>query len=94
MAFCKSAPGEIDLHGLYVKEAIARTDEAILAAKRRGDSQLRLVVGKGIHSQGGVAKIKPAIAELMQKYVRQTYLSCSILSIFLLLSSSHSDMHC
>jgi hypothetical protein len=65
-----SEPGEIDLHGLYVKEAIARTDGAIADAKGRGDSQIRLIVGKGLHSQGGAAKIKPAIEELMQKYVR------------------------
>ncbi|KAG6820975.1 hypothetical protein H0H93_008604 [Arthromyces matolae] len=63
-----SKPGEIDLHGLYVKEAISRTDEAIEAAKRRGDYELHLIVGKGLHSKGGAAKIKPAIEELMQKH--------------------------
>ena len=83
-----SAPGEIDLHGLYVKEAIARADEAIIQAKGQDRSELRLIVGwwnipylsqvdslpvcssdigKGLHSQGGVAKIKPAIEELMEK---------------------------
>ncbi|KAF8993688.1 hypothetical protein BDQ17DRAFT_1367988 [Cyathus striatus] len=62
-----SQPGEIDLHGLYVKEAIARTDQALQEAKARGDSELRLIVGKGLHSRGS-AKIKPAIEELMQKH--------------------------
>ena len=83
-----SKPGEIDLHGLYVKEAIARTDRAIEEAKQRGDSTIHLIVGtltdllslstgtfdthrlclgKGLHSKGGVAKIKPAIEDLMQK---------------------------
>ncbi len=38
-------PGEIDLHGLYVKEAIAFTDAALEAAKLRGDSEMRLIVG-------------------------------------------------
>jgi DNA-nicking Smr family endonuclease len=60
-------PGEVDLHGLYVKEAIRYTDEAIEGAKRRGDAEVHLIVGKGLHSAGHVAKIKPAIAELMQK---------------------------
>lgn len=81
-----SNPGEIDLHGLYVKEAIAHTDDAIEQAKRKGDSEIHLIVGtlmlrvhksfteirpvgKGLHSQGGVAKIKPAIESLMQKSV-------------------------
>lgn len=63
-----SKPGEIDLHGLYVKEAIARTDQAIQEAKQRGNSELHLIVGKGLHSKGGNAKIKPAVEELMQKH--------------------------
>jgi len=63
-----SKPGEIDLHGLYVKEAIERTDMAIEEAKRNGRSELHLIVGKGLHSKSGVAKIKPAIEELMQKH--------------------------
>ncbi|KAJ6593813.1 hypothetical protein B0H19DRAFT_1092100 [Mycena capillaripes] len=63
-----SKPGEIDLHGLYVKEAIEHTDRALEEAKSRGDSEVHLIVGKGLHSQGHVAKIKPAIEELMQKH--------------------------
>ncbi|KAL0956027.1 hypothetical protein HGRIS_002200 [Hohenbuehelia grisea] len=63
-----SKPGEVDLHGLYVKEAITYTDRAIQEAKQRGDSEIHLIVGKGLHSQGGAAKIKPAIEELMQKH--------------------------
>ncbi|KAG9102548.1 asparagine-linked glycosylation protein [Ceratobasidium sp. 370] len=63
-----SDPDELDLHGLYVKEAIARTESAVQAAQRRGDSQIKIIVGKGLHSQGQVAKLKPAIEELMVKY--------------------------
>jgi hypothetical protein len=40
-----SKPGEIDLHGLYVKEAIEHTDRALEEAKRRGDSEVHLIVG-------------------------------------------------
>jgi DNA-nicking Smr family endonuclease len=61
-------PGEIDLHRLRVKEAIARTDTALEEAKRRGDSEIRLIVGKGLHSEGGAAKVRPAIKGLMRKY--------------------------
>jgi len=39
------SPREIDLHGLYVKEAIAHTDAAIQTAKKRGESDLHLIVG-------------------------------------------------
>ncbi|KAB5595180.1 Alpha-1,2-mannosyltransferase [Ceratobasidium theobromae] len=63
-----SAPNELDLHGLYVKEAIARTEAAVQAAQNRGDEEIHIIVGKGLHSQGHVAKLKPAIEDLMVKY--------------------------
>ncbi|KAG8980651.1 hypothetical protein FRB90_007574, partial [Tulasnella sp. 427] len=63
-----SAADEVDLHGLYVKEAIDHTEKAILAAQSRGDTQIRVIVGKGLHSQGSVAKLKPAIEDLMAKH--------------------------
>ncbi|EIM82692.1 DUF1771-domain-containing protein [Stereum hirsutum FP-91666 SS1] len=63
-----SQPGEIDLHGLYVKEAITYTDKSIQEARQRGDSTIHLIVGKGLHSPQHAAKLKPAIEELMQKH--------------------------
>ncbi|KAI0733101.1 hypothetical protein C8Q72DRAFT_41516 [Fomitopsis betulina] len=62
-----SEPGEVDLHGLFVKEAMTYSERAINAARRRGDAKINLIVGKGLHSQSGVAKLKPAIEELIQK---------------------------
>lgn len=62
-------PDEVDLHGLFVKEAIQRTEQAIAQAEVRGDSQMRIIVGKGLHSEGSVAKIKPAIEDWMVRYV-------------------------
>ncbi|KAF6761184.1 cytoplasmic protein [Ephemerocybe angulata] len=62
-----SQPGEIDLHGLYVKEALARTEQAIEEAKRNGKTEVHLIVGKGLHSTSG-AKVKPAIEGLMKKH--------------------------
>ncbi|KZT26762.1 DUF1771-domain-containing protein [Neolentinus lepideus HHB14362 ss-1] len=63
-----SQPDEIDLHGLYVKEAISYTDRAIQKARGQGNSEIRLIVGKGLHSPHGVAKLEPAIKDLMQKH--------------------------
>ncbi|KAK0477558.1 hypothetical protein IW261DRAFT_265787 [Armillaria novae-zelandiae] len=60
--------GEIDLHGLYVKEAVAYTDAALEEAKLRGDSEIRFIVGRGLHSEDGEAKLGPAIKGLMRKY--------------------------
>lgn len=62
-----SPPGTLDLHGLYVKEAIERTETAVREAQGRGDEELRVIVGKGIHSQGHVAKLKPAVEDLMRR---------------------------
>ncbi|KAI0035896.1 hypothetical protein K488DRAFT_68093 [Vararia minispora EC-137] len=53
-------PGEVDLHGLHVKEAIEYTDRAIQEARQRGEGEIRLIVA-------GSAKLKPAIKSLMQK---------------------------
>ncbi|WWC63749.1 uncharacterized protein I303_106354 [Kwoniella dejecticola CBS 10117] len=65
----KASPqNTIDLHGLYVKEAIEKVEESITSSQRSGAEELRVIVGKGIHSQGGKAKIKPAVEELMAKY--------------------------
>lgn len=50
-----------------MKEAIARTEAAVQAAQNRGDEEIHIIVGKGLHSQGHVAKLKPAIEDLMVK---------------------------
>jgi DNA-nicking Smr family endonuclease len=55
------APDEVDLHGLHVSEAISRADGAIRQARARGAPRLVFIVGKGLHSEGGVARLRPAI---------------------------------
>jgi hypothetical protein len=76
-------PDEVDLHGLFVKEAITYTEKAIQDARRRGDSEIRLIVGmctsspqfsgslslsgQGTHSTGGVPRLKPAIEDDIRK---------------------------
>ncbi|KAJ3781788.1 hypothetical protein GGU10DRAFT_365545 [Lentinula aff. detonsa] len=86
-----SKPGEIDLHGLYVKEAIERSDSAIEDAKRRGDTEMHLIVGKGLHSSGGVAKIKPAIEALMQKHQLVAELDSNNAGVLIVQLGGHSD---
>lgn len=63
-----SPPDTIDLHGLYVKEALAKVQEAVPRAQRQHFPRLRLIVGKGIHSQNHVAHLKPAVQDLLQKH--------------------------
>ncbi|KAK9453906.1 hypothetical protein V1511DRAFT_503553 [Dipodascopsis uninucleata] len=59
---------EIDLHGLYVKEAEEYLTQRIAACKQRNESHLEVIVGKGNHSNGGVAKIKPAVEQLCKEH--------------------------
>lgn len=54
-------PREIDLHGLYVKEAIAYTDAALEEAKLRGDSEIRLIVGTYRPRISASVKLNPVL---------------------------------
>jgi DNA-nicking Smr family endonuclease len=63
----KQPNGTIDLHGLYVKEALDEVEKAISNGQRVGLDELRIITGKGNHSANKQAKIKPAVAEMMRK---------------------------
>ena len=62
-----SAQDEIDLHGLYVLEAEWILQRRIAECARTNQLHLRVIVGKGLHSQNGIAKLKPAVDELCDK---------------------------
>lgn len=62
-----SDSNEIDLHGLYIKEAEYVLKTRIAAGVQRNESTLEVIVGKGLHSKDGVAKLKPAVEELCQE---------------------------
>ncbi|KAF8135389.1 hypothetical protein EV363DRAFT_792374 [Boletus edulis] len=57
---------EVDLHGLFVKEAIVYSEKAVSSARQRGYSEIRLIVGQGNHSEKGIPRLKPALQEDMQ----------------------------
>jgi hypothetical protein len=59
---------------MYTAEAITRTEQEIAQRQARGDSSVRIIVGKGVHSKDHVAKSKPAIEGLMRKYTLQAHL--------------------
>lgn len=59
-----SDSNEIDLHGLYVKELEYILKQRIMAGINRNESKLEVIVGKGLHSANGVAKLKPAVEDL------------------------------
>lgn len=69
----KKDANSLDLHLLHVPEAISATQEflserrRVLIARGMKKMQLSLITGRGAHSAGGQAKLKPAIKEFLQK---------------------------
>lgn len=63
-----SSSNEIDLHGLYVKEALFILQKRIKFAIKHNEPQLNVIVGKGLHSQNGIAKLKPSIEEFCAQH--------------------------
>ncbi|KAH9019003.1 hypothetical protein EDB85DRAFT_2009936 [Lactarius pseudohatsudake] len=59
--------GMIDLHGLHVPEAVRLAKDQVETARSRGDEPVRFIVGKGLHSNAGEAKIRPALEDLFNK---------------------------
>jgi DNA-nicking Smr family endonuclease len=57
----------IDLHGLFVNEALAKTAEHILVCRKRGVLQTSIITGKGLRSREGQAKIKPAVETFLSR---------------------------
>ncbi|KAG1802623.1 uncharacterized protein HD556DRAFT_699881 [Suillus plorans] len=53
----------IDLHGLFVSEAKLYFDNAVQKVRNHEESSLRVIVGKGNHSENNIPKIKVAIQE-------------------------------
>jgi DNA-nicking Smr family endonuclease len=53
---------ELDLHGCHVSEALVRVDSFIETATVRGIDAVRIIVGKGLHSQGA-AVLPDAVEE-------------------------------
>ncbi|KAI0268724.1 hypothetical protein BC834DRAFT_842058 [Gloeopeniophorella convolvens] len=57
--------GEYDLHGLTVPEAVQFSSRELQSAVARKESTIRFIVGKGLHSDAGGAKIRPALEEFL-----------------------------
>ena len=57
----------IDLHGLFVKEAIARSDKHISACKRARVTRTTFITGKGNRSLNGRPVLKPNIEQHLRQ---------------------------
>lgn len=75
----QSKSGEVDLHGVNVKDAVRITRSKVQnwwdggaaewarQGKVQGDGGLRIVTGIGRHSEGGKARIGPAVGAMLVK---------------------------
>jgi len=59
---------ELDLHGLKVREALDITRERLTKFVKNKEPNLIIIVGRGNNSINGVAKIKPAVIELVNEF--------------------------
>lgn len=56
--------GKIDLHGLFVAEAVGFANQLLQYGESRGEQVMCFIVGKGKHSDAGRARIRPALEDL------------------------------
>lgn len=61
-----SSRTKIDLHHLFVREATTFVENHIELCRRGGIERTEIISGRGNHSIGGVAKIRPAIMEYLE----------------------------
>ncbi|CAE7083183.1 unnamed protein product [Rhizoctonia solani] len=61
----KESLEKIDLHGLFVNEALVYTQNHIDMCRQSGVTQTSIITGRGNNSKDGVAKIKPAVEGLL-----------------------------
>ncbi|CAE6476843.1 unnamed protein product [Rhizoctonia solani] len=61
----KESLEKIDLHGLFVNEALVYTQNHLDLCRQAGVTQTSIITGRGNNSKDGVAKIKPAVEGLL-----------------------------
>jgi len=65
-----SVDDTIDVHGLKPAEATRQVDLKLRKIQLSGGKHLRVIVGRGKHSKGGVPVLKPAVREHILRYLR------------------------
>ena len=59
--------GIIDLHGLYLSEAINIIKQILKRKKKLKFKELKIITGLGNHSHNNIPKIKPAIIKILDE---------------------------
>ncbi len=63
-----AAQDELDLHEMRLEDAVKATSEFIELCHGRGYRKIRIVTGKGLHSAGGEAVLRPRIEALCRNH--------------------------
>ncbi|KAG0342949.1 hypothetical protein BG004_005539 [Podila humilis] len=61
-------PHELDLHGLKVSEALETTRSRLLLFQKNKESHLVIITGQGNNSMNKIAKLKPAVTQLVMEF--------------------------
>ena len=64
------AQDELDLHEMRLEEAAVRVREFLDSCYAKGMKKVRIVTGKGIHSKGGEAVLRPQVMEICRNHPR------------------------
>ena len=62
------AQDELDLHEMKLEEALAQVKAFLDSCSSRGLKKVRIVTGKGIHSKGGEAVLRPQVTEMCRRH--------------------------
>ena len=57
----------VDLHGLLVKEALSIVEQVVDGTDLKPREVVSFITGKGVHSAGGIARIKPAVEKMLKE---------------------------
>ncbi|GJP40202.1 hypothetical protein CLOM_g24479 [Closterium sp. NIES-68] len=57
----------VDVHGLLVEEALEQVARRVGEVKERDGERLTVITGRGLHSRGGAARIKPQVMEWAER---------------------------
>lgn len=63
----------VDLHGLQVEEALDIVKQRISQLQKKGDGELTVITGAGLHSDKNGPKIKPAIMKMLSEELKLQY---------------------
>lgn len=74
----------LDLHGLHVEEAIAALKRIIPQKEKERCKRLTVITGRGSHSRGGVARLRPSVkAYLSNNYYSYTEVQSGVFNVSL-----------